>query len=1173
MDLHRLRLHNLVYHWRGNSAVLLGVVVGTAVLTGALLVGDSLRGSLRDLALQRLGWVDEALVAPRFFRQALADELLADKAAERICPVVLLQATAVGPGEGAARPHVRGVTVMGTDGCFWPPPLADVFAGKEGGPAAWINGALARALGVSVKDKISLRVQKPSAVPRETILGGQDKAAVDEWTLPVGRVLQAGESGDRFSLRPEVGEPLLAYVPLQALQEKLGLAGRCNALLAAGAGPPLNDTLRTRLQLEDWGLVLQGPDDRVRALFHDKEGRLRPSEWRGRLARAVVHAIEPAPTPNPTISRAAVEDYYQRHRHYLSLDSRNLLIEPAIADKVPAAAEAAGLRSAPTLVYLANTIACGTREIPYSVVAALDPALPPPLGPFLPAGVTSLADDQIVLAHWNESPLPDKVGEEVVLRYFPPEHHGDLKERSATFRLAGLVPLSGVRSDPDLTPEFPGITDKLTIDKWDQPFPIDKGRIQHRDERYWEDYRTTPKAYITLKKGQELWGSRFGDVTSFRLAPREGTDLAAAANAFRDKLKADLPPAAGGFVFQPVKANAVQAAGGGTDFGQLFIGFSFFLIAAALLLVGLLFRLNLDRRASEIGLLLAVGYRRRTVFLLLLAEGAVLAAVGAVAGTFLALLYCRLLLQLLDALWPGGGLHSFLRPHYDMLSLVIGAVASLAVSIVTIAWAVRSFSRVPPRALLAGQTAAEANPGLPGRSRWAWPTAAVSLLLAVALVAISGSVHDHEMRAMTFFGSGALLLTACLAAVSGWMRSTRHRTVGGGGVWGVGRLGVRNAARYPARSLLTAGLLASAAFLVVAVDAFHRSADAGADGGFALVAESDLPLFLDLNSDDGRKQVRENLLRVFQDEGKDATDAKRHADQAEELLKQTKVFAFRVHAGDDASCLNLYKPQQPRLLGVPDAFTNAALKDAEQANPWLALRQPGEPPALGEKNTVEWMLKGDVGSVIEVSPGKSVRIAGLLQDSVFQSSLLVSEEQFLRLYPGEEGYRFFVIRTPPGRAEDVKRLLDAGLADRGFQATPAAQRLESYLAVENTYLATFQALGGLGLMLGSLGLAVVLLRGVWERRGELALLRAVGYRRGALGWLVLAENAFLLLLGLAAGTASALVAVAPHLAAGGVPWVHLLFLLALVLAVGLAAGGLATATTLRAPLVPALRRE
>ena len=72
MTLGRLLLRSLFYHWRGNSAVLLGVAVGTAVLTGALIVGDSLRGSLRALTEQRLGWVDQAMVTGRFFRDELA---------------------------------------------------------------------------------------------------------------------------------------------------------------------------------------------------------------------------------------------------------------------------------------------------------------------------------------------------------------------------------------------------------------------------------------------------------------------------------------------------------------------------------------------------------------------------------------------------------------------------------------------------------------------------------------------------------------------------------------------------------------------------------------------------------------------------------------------------------------------------------------------------------------------------------------------------------------------------------------------------------------------------------------------------------------------------------------------------------------------------------------------
>ena len=68
MSALRLIFASLAYHWRVQLAVAGGVVAGTAVITGALLVGDSMQGSLRDLTLQRLGRIDEALVADRFFR-------------------------------------------------------------------------------------------------------------------------------------------------------------------------------------------------------------------------------------------------------------------------------------------------------------------------------------------------------------------------------------------------------------------------------------------------------------------------------------------------------------------------------------------------------------------------------------------------------------------------------------------------------------------------------------------------------------------------------------------------------------------------------------------------------------------------------------------------------------------------------------------------------------------------------------------------------------------------------------------------------------------------------------------------------------------------------------------------------------------------------------------------
>src|SRR5262249_8261967 len=159
------------------------------------------------------------------------------------------------------------------------------------------------------------------------------------------------------------------------------------------------------------------------------------------------------------------------------------------------------------------------------------------------------------------------------------------------------------------------------------------------------------------------------------------------------------------------------------------------------------YRLNLDRRASEIGLLLATGYRRSTVRWLLLLEALILSGVGALVGVGVGVLYAGLLVGYLGLIWPGGTLQSFLRPHVDSAqSLAIGFGASLLVSVLTIFWATRAFGKIAPSALLAGRTTAEREPGLPSGPRWSKRIAPVALLLGLALLAASPWVQGHEAR-------------------------------------------------------------------------------------------------------------------------------------------------------------------------------------------------------------------------------------------------------------------------------------------------------------------------------------------------------------------------------------------------------------------------------------------
>ncbi len=419
-----------------------------------------------------------------------------------------------------------------------------------------------------------------------------------------------------------------------------------------------------------------------------------------------------------------------------------------------------------------------------------------------------------------------------------------------------------------------------------------------------------------------------------------------------------------------------------------------------------------------------------------------------------------------------------------------------------------------------------------------------------------------------------LLLIGLLILQSAWLHRAESKPLEGTGWWPLSRLGFRNASSRPGRSVLCIALIASAAFIIVAVDAFRHREGAttlerkSGSGGFPLLAESLVPIVHDPGTEAGLEAL--NLTH-----------------DAASSLSGVTFERFRVRPGDDASCLNLYQPNNPKIIAPRDSFLQSnrfAFSSSfeptaeEQNNPWLLLNRrfaDGAVPFIADANSTTYVLHVKPGEDLVLPSGEHLRLVATLANSVLQSELIISEENFLRLFPNEEGYRLLLIDTAPERAAAVSATLEDRLADYGVDVVPTSERLANFHRVENTYLSTFQMLGGLGLLLGTLGMAAVLLRNVLERRRELALLRAVGYNAGHLALMVIAENFFLLACGLLTGAVCAVMAIAPVFfeRAGRGPGVYLGFLLLAVLISGLLASILATWATLKSPLLPALRAE
>ncbi len=1042
-----------------NFAVMLGVVCATAVLTGALLVGDSMRGSLRALTLDRLGKIDTMLQGASFFAPP---EIPLEAPWKESEAAILL------PAAVEANGNVSGTQLLTSCNL-----RLQVFRDE-----IIINAILAERLKVKPGDTISLRFNSLEEIPPDSALGRRQDTLIRS-QLKLKEIIPDTGIG-RFSLKADQQAEPLCIVPLDWLQRKLGVDDKVNTVFFETDSPEIVSTPEQRERLEekfkptldDLGISVDGNYVKsARMMFTKEQGARVRAKW--------------------------------------------------------------GKDAQPALVYLATKIrnVKNNRETPYSTVVAIDlpkepgmertraiPGLPAPEKNATNPGVTASTPTppalfEIALNRWTADDLDAKLGDEIELSWFEPESvHGKTVETSQKFTLMEINEIY----DPKLVPEVKGFTDEVSIADWNPPFPFDAKKIRKKDEDYWDKHRAAPKAFVPLEIGQKLWGSRFGDVTTYRV---ENGELRV------ENFASELPPSLFGLNFLPVKEQGLKASAGTTPFSVLFLSFSFFIIAAALMLVLMLFRLSVEIKARRIGILLAVGWTRQQVARSLVGEGFIVALIGSAFGVLLGLLYARLIVYGLTTWWVDAITVPFLKPYVNPLSLAIGFGSGVVLSVLTILWSVRGVTKIPVNSLLHGEISSSrqrAGDGgvlaaIPG---WVLETLCVVYGFFMILSVTLGQLwlHDPVGRAGFFFGVGALTLVFCLGQIYyyqgiGWERSLVNSPFS---------FAVSNMSRNRTRSTLCIGLVASTLFLVVSVGAFRLQPLPWSSN--KEIVETNFPVYDDLNTTAGR----ENLPMQSDDE--DAF-----------VAFDVHVQAFRVKDGDNAGCLNLYQPNSPRILGVPKT-----MQGEEPEKTWDLIKRPlsfdsdgiRRVPILLDANTAMYSLHlyGGIGEVYEMKDSNDrtfrCEIVGLLDNSLFQGDILMGESNLLELFPEIGGYRFFLfhLRQPTSDSDRwFVPFLYRVFSDYGVSIESKEDRLRKLFAIQNTYLSTFQSLGGIGLLLGVFGLAVIQSRNVLERRKELALLQAVGFTKSRVILLLLYESFTLLGWGLGLAVVASAFALFPFL--------------------------------------------
>ncbi|MCG8569208.1 MAG: FtsX-like permease family protein, partial [Spirochaetes bacterium] len=1051
----------------------LGTLISIMIISGSIMIGDSVKYSLEKMVYDQLGksrylvHLNNGLLSKEFISN-LQNQQIAD-----CFPIFILTGSGINQNQNI---HLQNLQIIGIDDNFFQLRLNDYKNIALQNNEVFINQKTAAKLGVASGDELLLVLKAPQGFSLELPFQNTQN---DQYALnvKVKGILDEKNLGN-FSLKSSQIEPVNLFIGKKYLLEQLNLSSAGSHLIIAQTDT--EESGRTQIKTE-------------KAREKEKSRGNREIIF-SRLERSINQSIE-------------LKDFGFKIRSLKSIPGTEIITDAVFFSVLQEEEISDILADAkPVISYFVNEITHQQKSTPYSFISASESFLID----------NQMNEQEIIISQWLADDLEAQINDSLKIRYFILEKN-QLVEKEINLQVSGILNFSEQGIDSQLMPGFPGFDGKPSCSHWDPGIPIDLKKIRPKDEEFWQHQGGTPKAIISYQLAERIFSNRFGSATAMRTtqnwSAKELIKKLLESEYFKKQIR-----------ITSIKDQLLRTSNPTVDFGQLFLGLSFFILVAGFILVILLFYLKMDYYQKQLGTLSTLGYNRWQIGKIILLEIACIILIASLAGVICGMIFTKLILMLLKSTWIDVIGTSYLFFNFNILSVLISLIVSWVILISLILFLIYKILKKPLFQLQQGFLRAKKVKN----KNYSWLYALISWSLVVFLLFLS-FFYIKNQNTMLFFGAGWLLLIGGIFYSDWFFFYFTHQIK----YKRVSRLSLvtKNIYKHRIRSLAIIAILAFSIFTVIAVGINkkeHKKEQQNyhsGTGGYQYILETTQPVLL--------AEIPVN-----------------HQD--------FQINPIRIKKGDNASCLNLNQVENFQLMGIqkesfkPQQRFSFAKVQRSGLYPWQAIQKESENqiiPAIADQTVITWSFGKKVGDYLEMvdEHGQFIKLKliAALNNSIFQGNILISEENLLKHFPSQASYQWLLVEISHNKPDQILEQLKRTFRVKGLTIYSTTAYLNNFLRVENTYLTIFLALGSLGILLGIFGLAVVVIRNIEERKTEIALYYTLGYSRQKIIQNFWLENILLFCSGFLIGLFSAVIAVIPTLVQqfDQIPWLMLLLLI------------------------------